>query len=285
MGKLKVQCAKCNKDVLKWPYEIKTLNLEKYICRQCYQANKQNVSCKCCNKNFIGNLREKRKFCSSSCAAIFNNNKNKITLKKRWQGLTEQQKQKQLSGLNKILILRKQNPELYRSKTTFKRVCKIYYKNCKICKNIFIVALDKKNYERKTCSNMCKTIASNGIRTYQNGSRKPSWYFCKEQQKDVLLESSWEVEIAKLLDSNNIKWIRPRPLEWFDGCKKRFYYPDFYLPEQNMYLDPKNPFCMERDKNKLKFFKKAKLPLVVGDLKIIKNYIFSLFGIDKCALD
>lgn len=54
----------------------------------------------------------------------------------------------------------------------------------------------------KTCSDKCRSYAKNGVRTYQNGSRKPSWYFCKEQEKDVLLESSWEVEIAKLLDQH-----------------------------------------------------------------------------------
>jgi hypothetical protein len=277
-GKLQIQCIKCKNINLKWPYEIKTLNTQRYICRKCYLDVKQNINCKCCGKDFIGNIKENRKYCSISCAAIFNNRKNKITLKKRWQLLSNDQKQKQLSGLNKVLILRKQNPSLYKLKINLKRKCKIYYKNCKICNNLFVAALDKKNYERITCGDMCRTIASNSIRTYQNGSRKPSWYFCKEQQKNVLLESSWEVEIAKLLDASNIKWIRPKPLEWFDGNKKRFYYPDFYLPEQNMYLDPKNPFCMERDKNKLNFFKNANLPLVVGDLLKVKEYILSLLS-------
>jgi len=46
------------------------------------------------------------------------------------------------------------------------------------------------------------------------------------------MDSSWEVNIAKWLDINNIKWIRDRKINFIwtniNGIKRR-YYSDFYL--------------------------------------------------------
>jgi hypothetical protein len=57
----------------------------------------------------------------------------------------------------------------------------------------------------------------------------------------VWLDSTWELELAKRLDSLGIKWIRPDPLPWFDECGvKHNYFPDFYLIDYDIFLDPKN---------------------------------------------
>lgn len=62
---------------------------------------------------------------------------------------------------------------------------------------------------------------------------------------DVLLESTYEYKLAKSLTDNNIKWIRPKPLIWIDdNNKKHRYYPDFYLPLYDIYLDPKNDYLI-----------------------------------------
>ena len=68
----------------------------------------------------------------------------------------------------------------------------------------------------------------------------------------VLLDSSWEVELAKRLDYLNIKWIRPTPLKWKDeNGITRNYFPDFYLPEFDLYLDPKNSHAYRVQKKKI----------------------------------
>ena len=76
----------------------------------------------------------------------------------------------------------------------------------------------------------------------------------KYKYNDIWMDSSWEVNIAKWLDVNNIKWIRDRKINfiWTDinGIKRR-YYPDFYLPEHNLYLDPKNKYKLEKDRDKI----------------------------------
>lgn len=57
----------------------------------------------------------------------------------------------------------------------------------------------------------------------------------------VILDSRWEFELAKRLDYLKIRWIRPEPLKWKDDNDiLHNYFPDFYLPEFDLYLDPKN---------------------------------------------
>lgn len=67
----------------------------------------------------------------------------------------------------------------------------------------------------------------------------------------VILGSSYEELVAKSLDENNIKWIKPKYLRWESPLdnKEHRYYPDFYLPEYDVYLDPKNDYLIH-NKNK-----------------------------------
>lgn len=67
----------------------------------------------------------------------------------------------------------------------------------------------------------------------------------------VVLESSWEKAVAVTLDESNIKWVRPKPVLYNDNGQTRRYYPDFYLPDYDCYLDPKNSFVAKRDERKL----------------------------------
>ena len=68
----------------------------------------------------------------------------------------------------------------------------------------------------------------------------------------VKFDSSWEVRLAKKLDADNIKWVRPNPLVYVDKTGlNRHYFPDFYLPDYNLYLDPKNPQAFKVQKDKI----------------------------------
>jgi len=69
----------------------------------------------------------------------------------------------------------------------------------------------------------------------------------------VTLESSYELSLAKELDKHNINWNRPKRLNWVDESgKQRHYTPDFYLPEFDVYLDPKNDYLIKIDSVKVK---------------------------------
>ena len=69
----------------------------------------------------------------------------------------------------------------------------------------------------------------------------------------VLLDSSWEEVLALRLDSLGIKWIRPKEsIKWVDPKgKEHNYFPDFYLPDFDVFLDPKNPYALRVQKEKL----------------------------------
>jgi hypothetical protein len=83
----------------------------------------------------------------------------------------------------------------------------------------------------------------------------------------VTLDSSWELELAKRLDFLEIEWIRPGPVEWKDNDGViHNYFPDFYLPKFNLYLDPKNQHAVRVQAEKLKVIRET-----VPNLKIIET--------------
>ena len=92
--------------------------------------------------------------------------------------------------------------------------------------------------------------------------------------KGVLLDSSWELALAQRLDELNVKWIRPEPIQWHDeNGTAHHYFPDFYLPEFDLYLDPKNPAAVKAQKEKLEILKKVLPSLIILEtLNECKNF-------------
>lgn len=218
--------------------------------------------CLCCEEALPYN-RKSNKFCSKSCNATFNN-------KNRSPELLQTRNKK----ISATLVRKNSSGEIPKRAGNNAKMCKLEFKTCSVCGTIFYT----KTWcnPRKTCSRTCQTHASVGIRSYQNGSRKSFRYFNKTAGREVILESSWEVYVAELLDSLDIDWVRPTPITWVDeDGKVRLYYPDFYLPNFDVYLDPKNPYCMAKDKLKIANVA-MKINLKVGSLKFIESYIHQL---------
>ena len=68
----------------------------------------------------------------------------------------------------------------------------------------------------------------------------------------IQLDGLWELEVAKYLDNINIKWERPKiGFEYIWNNDIHIYFPDFYLPEYNYYIEVKG-FQRERDLYKWK---------------------------------
>jgi hypothetical protein len=104
---------------------------------------------------------------------------------------------------------------------------------------------------KKYCNSKCASYNNGGLRA--NCGKKGSWYFCKYTNKDVYLDSTWEVEYAQWLDTNDVKWKRPSYFLWQDEFgKERKYYPDFYLIEENKYIDIKNDHLIKKHSHKIK---------------------------------
>lgn len=84
--------------------------------------------------------------------------------------------------------------------------------------------------------------------------------------------SKMEANIARYYNFVGIKWIyEPQEFEFYKIKRgSRFYKPDFYLPEQDRFIEVKGWF-RQQDKTKLKRFKKyypkefAKLEFIIPD--------------------
>ena len=86
---------------------------------------------------------------------------------------------------------------------------------------------------------------------------KSTRFYTQVDGTQVLLDSSWEESLAKRLDSLNIRWYRPlTPIRWKDTSGKYHnYFPDFYLPDFDIFLDPKNPHAVKVQQEKLGIIK------------------------------
>lgn len=80
--------------------------------------------------------------------------------------------------------------------------------------------------------------------------------YTKKDGTVVKLDSSWEEILAKRLDDLDISWIRPESTQWIDkNGVKHNYFPDFYLTEYNLYLDPKNKIAYNTQIEKIECLK------------------------------
>ncbi len=97
----------------------------------------------------------------------------------------------------------------------------------------------------------------------------------------VRLESSYESLLANILNTLSINWIRPGPLHYVDNLmKKHRYFPDFYLVDYDIYLDPKNNYLIVKDADKIKnvsIQNKVNIVIVSKD-NLTQDFIRDLVG-------
>lgn len=138
----------------------------------------------------------------------------------------------------------------------------IEVRKCKYCEKEFKV---KKVSKKKYCSISCgsKYMASqDGFSDFMKNiakegkcgghTSKKSTYYKREDGTSIYLQSSYEVTVAESLDKNDIKWTRPQCIVWIDELgEEHRYYPDFYLPKYDIYLDPKNSYLRKKDEAKI----------------------------------
>ena len=86
------------------------------------------------------------------------------------------------------------------------------------------------------------------------------------------LQSSYELKCSEILNELNITWIRPKCLRYNNNKR---YFPDFYLVDYDIYLDPKNDYKAKQDEIKIKCVveqNNVKL-FVLKKIHISKEYI------------
>jgi hypothetical protein len=114
-----------------------------------------------------------------------------------------------------------------------------------------------------------KTKISN---TIQKKVKRNEWHTsicntkCYEYRNEIL-HGTWELQYAKYLDANNIKWIRPKTGYPYSYQNKiRYYIPDFYLSESNTFIEIKG-YEVEKDMYKWKYFPHTLIILRKSDLE------------------
>ena len=88
--------------------------------------------------------------------------------------------------------------------------------------------------KQKISASMKRAVAEGRQRT-----TKPYGVACFTY-KEVVLQSKWELKVALHLDNHNIKWERPMTgHEYIFDDATHLYFPDFYLPDYNVYIEVK----------------------------------------------
>ena len=104
-----------------------------------------------------------------------------------------------------------------------------------------ILPKPKTDSGRKKLSVLAKERGLGGYRPHPN---KGAIY------NGVWFDSSWEILVAKSLDEHGVQWERPKTgYVWNNNNNK--YYPDFFLPDFNVFLDPKNDYLRKKDQFKI----------------------------------
>lgn len=81
-----------------------------------------------------------------------------------------------------------------------------------------------------------------------NSGRSKKFISQDSYGSQVVLQSTFELKCSIILNELKIKWIRPKSIK-YDNNKR--YFPDFYLVDYNIYLDPKNSYKAIQDKEKI----------------------------------
>jgi hypothetical protein len=193
--------------------------------------------CPKCNKEFDNYSKYgPKKFCSRSCANS--------------RGPRSEEFKKIVSVK---ATGRKQSTEsIIKSITTRGRKVNFINPNnlCKICNK------DTGSPKIITCSAVCYSINAK-LSSQQNpncGGQKTTHRSKITNIKNEIFvsESSYEVKLSTILNSLNIYWVRPKFFWYIDKSNnKRRYYPDFYLPDFDVYIDPKNNFLIKTDIDKI----------------------------------
>lgn len=133
---------------------------------------------------------------------------------------------------------------------------------------------------RKTCSKNCfRQLISVHTRNNKNcgGARRSKRFDFQNIAGEIfVLDSSYELRFAKCLNERNIYWIRPDHLTYVDmNGKTRRYHPDFYVPELDVYFDPKNDYLRSMDDAKIKLVSEQNNITVIilsnDDIKMVEH--------------
>ena len=125
---------------------------------------------------------------------------------------------------------------------------------------------------RKRHSDSMKRAVAKNPESYSSGNRGR----VKRIEYDgIILQGKWELYFYQWCKRNNIAVQKCN--EWFEynwnGVRK--YFPDFYLPDHDMYVEVKG-YKTERDEAKWSQFKKSLLVVDKRDIPLLLNDTYTM---------
>lgn len=148
--------------------------------------------------------------------------------------------------------------------------------------------IDNKRFCSKRCSRVYIGIVSGKHRTYSydrlnkllNSQGSCKWYdYIDKNGKKHRVQGLYEYSFAKKLDELNVEFIsHPKGIQYVnEKGKKTYYFPDFYIPSKNLYIDTKAKFYLDNSGNKFKILREQHPEL---NLLILTEKYLEAFGID-----
>lgn len=104
---------------------------------------------------------------------------------------------------------------------------------------------NKEIARRQKLSESAKRQGFGGYR--ENAGKSKKFKVVDSFGKETTLQSSYELKCSEILDKLKIKWNRPKAMKY----SGRNYFADFYLPDYDIFLDPKNSYKAKLDANKI----------------------------------
>ena len=109
------------------------------------------------------------------------------------------------------------------------------------------------HHHNKETKELLSKMRSDYLASAKNagGFRDVGWYEVKNiKDEKYTVRGLWEYNVALKLNELKIYWTKNHYLNYFIDNVKKIYNPDFYLPDQNAYIEVKGYFS-EKDKIKM----------------------------------
>lgn len=149
-------------------------------------------------------------------------------------------------------------------------------KRIKSPENCLGICLDPIKEKQRRLS-ISKTQKINGVSGgyRENAGRSKKFKVYDSFGKQTTLQSTFELNCSEILAELGINWIRPKAVKY---DKTRNYFADFYLPDYDIWLDPKNDYKAKLDEEKIRKVREQNgiILYILLEYQITKSYISSI---------
>ncbi len=287
MPKVEIACEYCGKKTLKKPSNIKDHN-HHFCGYACYHkwftgennpkfgvTNRVQVTCESCGNQFYKKLsaikRTKHDFCSRKCRQAWMVGRRPISE----------------AGKKRIANAKRGDKNPAKRVEVRKKISE----KAKLHKGVKNPFYNKKHSTatKARISHSCKGLATgerNAMYSKPSPYSKGCWFVISEDAK-IYLRSSYEVRVAQLLLKARIRFeYEPKafPLQGTGTT----YFPDFYLPEYNVWWEVKgwmNPLAKKKLEGFFKQYPEERLRIMFKeDIDLLEKAITLNEGVDPTSL-